>query len=132
MLVSDSDVVWVADPLPLLTELMQEGATVGASTDCLDLDSDRDKTERPHSPVQCGHAPGNTHGAVLNTGVLWFKSSVDSIALARRWALETLNLHSPHSDDQGAFNTLLAGVRSTDRHGPTDQNQRPTNACRRP
>lgn len=108
VLVSDSDVVWVGDPLPLLTELMQEGATVGASTDCLDLDSDRDKTERPRSPVQCGHAPGNTHGAVLNTGVLWFKSSVDSIALARRWALETLNLHSPHSDDQGAFNNLLA------------------------
>ena len=74
---------WVADPLPIINELMAEGANIGASTDCLDLDSDRDKTPRPASPVQCGHAPGNTRGAVLNTGVLWFKACAEGISLAK-------------------------------------------------
>ena len=83
VLVSDSDVAWVADPLPIINELMAEGANIGASTDCLDLDSDRDKTPRPASPVQCGHAPGNTRGAVLNTGVLWFKACAEGISLAK-------------------------------------------------
>lgn len=78
-----------------------EGANICASTDCLDLDADRDKTPRPGSPVQCGHSPGNTHGAVLNTGVLWFRSCEEGISLARQWALDTLGLRDPYSDDQG-------------------------------
>ena len=65
---------------------------MGASTDCLDLDSDRDKTPRRHSPVQCGHAPGNERGAVINTGVLWFKSCPEAISLARQWSMATLHL----------------------------------------
>ena len=45
-----------------------EGATLAASTDCLDVEADRDKKPRATSPVMCGHAPGNRGGATLNTG----------------------------------------------------------------
>ena len=106
-LVSDSDVAWVSDPRPLLMTLRDRGATLAASTDCLDVQADRDKTHRSSSPVMCGHAPGNTGGAVFNTGVLWFAAEPSSIAFARRWALETLALTDAYSDDQGVFNRLM-------------------------
>ena len=49
VLVSDSDVAWTADPLPLLTELMVEGASVGASTDCLNPVRPISSKHRPHT-----------------------------------------------------------------------------------
>ena len=102
-----AQVAWTADPVPLLQKLMAEGADVGASTDCLDVSADNDKTPRRSSPYMCGHAPNNTYGAVLNTGVLWFRSTADAIGLARKWAMATLGLRDPYSDDQGAFNRLI-------------------------
>ena len=107
VLVSDSDVAWVGDPLPVLASLMAEGASLGASTDCLDVDSDQDKTPRSHSPQSCGYSPDNVGGAVFNTGVLWFKSDEDSISFVKAWATATLGLRDPYSDDQGAFNRLI-------------------------
>ena len=89
VLVSDSDVVWMRDPAAEIAELAALGATLGAATDCLDVDADRDKTERPEAPVMCGHAPGNKDGAVFNTGVLWFAADPSSIAFAQRWATPT-------------------------------------------
>ena len=106
-LVSDSDVVWVADPSHVIAEMHALGATLAASTDCLDVNADRDKTHRATSPVTCGYAPGNTMGAVFNTGVLWFASDAASIRFARTWAEETLALTDPYSDDQGVFNRLM-------------------------
>ena len=106
VLVSDSDVVWMRDPAAEIAELAALGATLGAATDCLDVDADRDKTERPEAPVMCGHAPGNKDGAVFNTGVLWFAADPSSIAFAQRWATATLTLASAWDDDQGAFNRL--------------------------
>ncbi len=106
-LVSDSDVAWRADPREQIRALLRMGANLGASTDCLDVSADADKTERAASPGACGHAPGNTRGAVFNTGVLWFRSHPSTIEFARRWAAATLALTDPYSDDQGAFNRLL-------------------------
>ena len=62
----------------------------------------------------CGHAPGNRAGAVFNTGVLWFAASRASHDFAREWALATLQLRDPWSDDQGVFNrsTWLSWRRS--------------------
>ena len=59
------------------------------------------------SPVMCGHAPGNRAGAVFNTGVLWFAAADPAIAFAKKWALATLALTDPYSDDQGAFNRIM-------------------------
>lgn len=106
-LVSDSDVVWVADPQPLLASLHAKGMTLAASTDCLDVEADRDKASRKVSPVMCGHAPGNTGLATFNTGVLWFASHESAITFAQEWALGTLALTDPYSDDQGVFNRLI-------------------------
>ena len=106
-LVSDSDVVWIADPSHVIAEMHALGATLAASTDCLDVSADRDKTHRATSPVTCGYAPGNTMGAVFNTGVLWFASDAAAIRFARTWAAETLALTDPYSDDQGVFNRLM-------------------------
>jgi hypothetical protein len=67
----------------------------------------------------CGYAPGNTGGAVFNTGVLWFASEPSSIAFARQWALETLALTDAYSDDQGVFNRLLVhGLYPVRAHSP--------------
>ena len=108
-LVSDSDVAWVRSPLPVLEELLSRGATIGASTDCLDAASDADKTERRRSAYLCGHNPGNAyrHDITFNTGVVWFKADESAIDFAREWALGTLALDDPMSDDQGVFNRLM-------------------------
>ena len=101
-IVSDSDVVWAHDPTPMLAALLAKGTTLAASTDCLDVAADRDKSVRPSSPVMCGHAPGNLGGAVFNTGVLWFAADDSAIKFAKRWAERTLALTDPYSDDQGS------------------------------
>ena len=108
-LVSDSDVAWVRDPTPLLNELLALGATLAPSTDCLDVQSDADKTPRRASAYQCGYNPGNVepNDVVFNTGVVWFKADAAGIAFAAEWALQTLNLNNPFSDDQGVFNRLI-------------------------
>ena len=105
-LVSDSDVAWVSDPRPLLMTL-RDRARRSPHRRIASMQADRDKTHRSSSPVMCGHAPGNTGGAVFNTGVLWFAAEPSSIAFARRWALETLALTDAYSDDQGVFNRLM-------------------------
>ena len=101
-LVSDSDVAWVGSPLPLLDELLRLGATMAASTDCLDAQSDADKTPRKRSAYMCGYNPGNEVQAdvVFNTGVVWFKADPTAIQFASEWALKTLALTDPFSDDQ--------------------------------
>ncbi len=70
----------------------------------LRVQADADKSVRPSSPFMCGHAPGNRAGAVFNTGVLWFAARQAPHDFAREWALATLQLRDPWSDDQGVFN----------------------------
>lgn len=113
VLVSDSDVAWVKDPLPLLDTLREGGATIGASTDCLDVASDRDKSPRAVSTFMCGHSPGNQYGAVFNTGVIWFAAgAAPPLAFLRQWAVATLSLQDQWSDDQGVFNRLITTERA--------------------
>ena len=68
------------------------GATLAASTDCLDVAADRDKTTRASSPVMCGHNPGNVNQAVFNTGIIFLTATPATIAFCERWASTTLNL----------------------------------------
>ena len=111
VLVSDSDVVWLRDPTAELLALAAGGANLAPSTDCINVEADRDKTSRPHSPYLCGHAPGNLDGAVFNTGVIFLASTAAAIAFCARWADHTLHLPAAQwwSDDQGVFNQLLTG-----------------------
>lgn len=80
----------VRSPLPLLDQLLELGATVAASTDCLDASSDEDKTLRSRSAYMCGHNPGNNvpSDVVFNTGVVWFKADDSAISFAREVSLE--------------------------------------------
>ena len=55
----------------------------------------------------CGHSPGNTAGAVFNTGVIFLAASNSTVAFCERWARSTLKLETWWSDDQGVFNRLL-------------------------
>ena len=79
VLVSDSDVVWLRNPTDELRALAAAGAMLSPATDCIHVAADRDKTPRPRSPNLCGHAPGNTHGATFNTGII-FLSAVTAAA----------------------------------------------------
>jgi len=66
----------------------------------------------------CGHSPGNRHGAVFNTGVLWFAANAAApLAFLRAWALATIELSDPWSDDQGVFNRLLTCALVKDTEG---------------
>ena len=115
VLVSDSDVVWVKSPLALLETLREGGATIGASTDCLDLSADRDNSPRASSPFMCGHSPGYRNGAVFNTVVLCFAAVAQApLRFLREWALSTLRLSDEWSDDQGVFNRLVTTARPLD------------------
>ena len=67
-LVSDSDVVWVADPRPLLSQLQALGTTLGSSTDCLDVAADNDKT--PRRPEAAQSANFGRRGGALAGGCL--------------------------------------------------------------
>ena len=107
VLVSDSDVVWVADPSAELEALAAAGASIAPSTDCIDAEADADKTPRDASPFMCGHAPGNKGGAVFNTGVIFLAASNATVGFCERWARATLQLETWWSDDQGVFNGLL-------------------------
>ena len=111
VLVSDSDVVWLRDPTAELLALANAGANIAPSTDCINVENDRDKTPRARSSYLCGHAPGNKDGAVFNTGVIFFASAAPTIAFCEAWANRTLNLPPAQwwSDDQGVFNQLLTG-----------------------
>ena len=44
-----------------------------------------------------------------NTNTFEFEMLGDDTPLARRWALGTLALRDPYSDDQGAFNRIFEG-----------------------
>ena len=111
VLVSDSDVVWLRDPTAELDALAAAGASLAPSTDCISIESDRDKTERPATSYLCGHAPGSRDGAVFNTGVIFLVASNETVRFCERWADATLHLPSDQwwSDDQGVFNRLLTG-----------------------
>ena len=67
---------------------------MAASTDCLNVDADTDRRPRAASPLYCGHVPGNRHGAVFNTGVLWFSPAAR--AFARTWAEVKQRTHPTH------------------------------------
>ena len=85
-LVSDSDVAWVGNPMPLLDELLRLGATMGSSTDCLDAQSDADKTPRKRSAYMCGYNPGNevASDVVFNTGGAAVSDATPSASAAPR------------------------------------------------
>ena len=109
VLTSDADVVWLRDPIAELERLAASGASLAASTDCINVADDRDKSTRPASAYLCGHAPGNKDGTVFNTGVIFMASRPAAIAFCRLWANRTLALREWWSDDQGVFNRLLTG-----------------------
>ena len=106
VLVSDSDVVWKMSPLPHLQRLRTLGAAVAASTDCLDVASDEGRQPKTQYGG-CGHKPGAQHGAIFNTGVLWFAPHEGARRLLKEWANETLYLNNEWSDDQGVFNRII-------------------------
>ena len=99
------------DPTDELLALAAAGANLAPSTDCINVESDRDKSPRPQSPYLCGHAPGNSDGAVFNTGVIFLTAAAATVAFCGRWANTTLHLPAPQwwSDDQGVFNQILTG-----------------------
>jgi len=111
VLVSDSDVAWVRDPLPELEALAAAGASLAPATDCLHIEADRDKSERPNAPYLCGHQPGSRSGAVFNTGIIFLAATNATVHFCERWAEATLHLPAEQwwSDDQGVFNKLLTG-----------------------
>ena len=111
VLVSDSDVVWLRDPTAELLALAAAGASLAPSTDCLSVESDRDKRPRRASPYLCGHSPGNADGAVFNTGIIFLASTEQSVSFCTQWANATLRLTSDQwwADDQAVFNRLLTG-----------------------
>ena len=84
VLTSDADVVWLKDPLPELHALAAAGASLAASTDCLNVAEDRDKTPRRASAFLCGHAPGSRDGTVFNTGVIFMASVPAAITFCVR------------------------------------------------
>ena len=60
------------------------GASLAPSTDCIHVEADQDKTPRRASPYLCGHAPGNTQGAVFNTGVIFLASTNATVAFCEK------------------------------------------------
>ena len=75
VLLSDVDVVWLADPRPILRGL--SSADVMAATDCLHVSDDERKwPPRPKGTNRCAYNPGNSDGhAAFNTGVVYFGPS---------------------------------------------------------
>ena len=93
VLVSDVDTVWTADPEPYLNGL-HNVMDVGVTSDCLSRAADENKRGdnprfHPNGVWFCGHNPGNTFGATLNTGVLFLRptqNAVNFTAVARQAA----------------------------------------------
>lgn len=91
VLVSDVDTVWTADPQHFFESLPhRELVDVGVTSDCLSREADENKDGKsrrfhPAGVWFCGHNPGNTFGATLNTGVLYLRPTPSAIAFTSRW-----------------------------------------------
>jgi len=109
VLLSDVDVVWLADPTPILASLARH-ADVMSATDCLHVtDDERKFPRRPQGTNRCAYNPGNADGhAAFNTGVVYFRPSKPAKAFAAAWRARLVSVEpSSWVDDQLAFNELV-------------------------
>ena len=109
VLLSDVDVIWVADPAPILRSLAVH-ADVMSATDCLNVTGDEAKFPKQAQGVnRCAYNPGNNHGhAAFNTGVVYLRASTAAKAFAAAWRSRLLSVEkSAWLDDQLAFNELV-------------------------
>ena len=106
VLLSDVDVVWLRDPIPLL--LAREAADLMLSTDCLSVSAEEANATAWVGANRCAFLPGNGDGhAAFNTGILYFRSSVGALGVAAAW-LALLCLPAERDiDDQLAMNHLI-------------------------
>ena len=114
VLVSDVDTVWTADPQPWFDALPHRDVIdVGVTSDCLSREADENKDGKsrrfhPAGVWFCGHNPGNTFGATLNTGVLYLRPTPNAIAFTDRWHAKLEEKTDDwHMEDQRGFNILV-------------------------
>ena len=111
VLLSDVDVIWLADPEPLLRTLWD--ADVMSATDCLSPIADDERAPPPERQRQgvnrCAFAAGNSVGhAAFNTGVVFFRDTPAAKAVAVAWRQRLLDeVKNKWLDDQLAFNDIL-------------------------
>jgi hypothetical protein len=109
VLLSDVDVIWLADPTRVLASLSLH-ADVMSATDCLTIKGDEAKfPKRFLGTNRCAYNPGNGEGhAAFNTGVVYFRPSREAKAFAAAWRNRLLSVEkSAWLDDQLAFNELV-------------------------
>ena len=88
----DADAIFLADPRPLLRSPSFAGAHLAAATDCIDVALDT------RSPLlHCD----------LNTGLVYLRSSAETIAFAEAWRETIAHAKEARIRDQYAFNMLL-------------------------
>jgi len=111
VLVSDVDTVWTADPFAYFRAA--PSFDVAVTSDCLSREADENKDGRnrrfhPSGVWFCGHNPGNTFGATLNTGVLYLAPTPAAKAFTARWRdLLLAPTDDWHMEDQRGFNQLV-------------------------
>ena len=109
VLLSDTDVCWLADPTKLLQPLALK-ADVMSATDCLHVTGDEAKFPKKGQGVnRCAYNPGNNHGhAAFNTGVVYLRATTAAKAFAAAWRSRLLSVkRDAWLDDQLAFNELI-------------------------
>eukprot|EP00897_Mesotaenium_endlicherianum_P008859 jgi/Mesen1/8000/ME000425S07198 len=124
VLLSDTDVVWLADPLPFLrAEGLLPHADVLVSSDSISVDNDAanmrtiplasDPAWYKHTTARGGEMFGSVYENSYNTGMLVFQPTPGALQLVDTW-LETLRANgknmgwdAPLYDDQDAFNRLM-------------------------
>lgn len=119
VILSDTDTAWLRDPQPLFN--MHPEADIMVSTDCLSHRAERLVDNWPYTP-RCGHVPGATCCAALNTGVVVFRSTNRTANAVRQWykQLTDNNKQLESKDqtylwrmtDQLEFNTMMATGKS--------------------
>ena len=112
LLLSDMDVVWLADPEPILRTMWT--ADVMSATDCLSINGDESRARSHKGVNRCAYKPGNSEGhAAFNTGVLFFRSTVAAAAVAAAWRSRLISVEeSKWLDDQVScsFTTPLSAT----------------------
>ena len=69
---TDTDVVWLRDPLPFLAA--HSTADIAIQTDCLSHVVEANFTAPArHGFARCGHLPGNNFNNAFNTGMILFR-----------------------------------------------------------
>ena len=81
---TDTDVVWLRDPLPFLAA--HPTADIAIQTDCLSHAVEANFTAPfQHGFARCGHLPGNTFNNAFNTGMLLLRDRPATHAFLKAW-----------------------------------------------